>query len=174
MLGQAVVRMIALQAAARGDIGLARLERSDGEALRRLFFRLSPETMYRRFHRPIVRPEQAQPDRLLDIDHNDREAVVAVVDGEIVGVARYVRHSGADAAELAVIVADDWHRKGVATRMVSGLAELARSTGIRRFVVNVQADNAPALALLRRLNGSDATFSQGLIEATVPISYASR
>jgi len=69
--------MMAIQAAGAGHIGLARLERTDGSRLRRFFFRLSPETLYRRFHSPIVRPEQAQPERLLDIDHHDREAVVA-------------------------------------------------------------------------------------------------
>src|SRR4029077_18804311 len=89
-----VVRMIAMESAAQGRVGLSRLERSDGEALRRLFHRLSPETLYRRFHSPVVYPEQTGPERLLDIDHRDREAVLAVVDGEIVGVARYFRQPG--------------------------------------------------------------------------------
>ena len=142
--------MIALGADAPGQVRLARLERSDGKALRRLFYRLSPETIYRRFHSPLVRPEQAQPERLLDIDHHDREAVVAVVDGEIVGVARYFRQSGTDAAEVAVVVADDWHRQGVATRMFSRLVEFARAAGIERFTVSMQADNTAALALFRR------------------------
>src|ERR1700730_3761990 len=137
--------MIAMQRAALGHVGLAQLERTDGEALHRLFFRLSPATLYRRFHSPIVRPEQAHPERLLDIDHHDREAVVAVVDGEIVGVARYVRWRDTDKAELAVVVADDWQRQGLATRMISSLAELARSAGIEIFTASVQGDNVPAL-----------------------------
>jgi RimJ/RimL family protein N-acetyltransferase len=164
-----VVRMIALGADAPGQVRLARLERSDGKALRRLFYRLSPETIYRRFHSPLVRPEQAQPERLLDIDHHEREAVVAVVDGEIVGVARYFRQSGTDAAEVAVVVADDWHRQGVATRMFGRLVEFARAAGIDRFTVSMQADNTAALALFRRFNGSGATLSQGILESTVPI-----
>ena len=61
--------------AAAGQTRLALLESSDGAELRRLFHRLSPETIYRRFHSPLARPEQAQPGRLLDIDHHDREAV---------------------------------------------------------------------------------------------------
>src|ERR1700716_2483694 len=100
--------MIAIQGTGRGHVGLARLEPSDGEALRRLFYRLPPETIYRRFHSPVVRPEQAHPERLLDVDHHDREAVVAVLDGEIVGVARYVRRAGTDSAEGAVVVAGGW------------------------------------------------------------------
>lgn len=164
--------MIAMQAAPSGHVGLARLERTDGEALRRLFYRLSPETIWRRFHSPIVHPEQALPGRLLDIDHHDREAVVAVVDGEIVGVARYAGWPGTDTAELAVVVADDWQRQGLATRMVSLLAELAQSAGVQCFTATIQADNQPALSLLRRFNPSGATFSQGLCEAMVPICGA--
>lgn len=164
--------MITRQAAQNGHVGLALLERSDGEALRRLFYRLSLETIWRRFHSPIVHPEQAHPDRLLDIDHHDREAVVAVVDGEIVGVARYALWPSTNTAELAVVVADDWQRQGVATRMVSGLADLARSAGVQCFTATIQADNQAAFALLQRLHPSAATFSQGLCEATVSINGA--
>jgi len=162
--------MISMQAAAAGHVGLARLERSDGEALRRLFFRLSPETVYRRFHSPIVRPEQAHPERLLDIDHHDREAVVAVVDGEIVGVARYARWSGTDRADLAVVVADGWQRQGLATRMLSALAERAELAGIKDFTASVQGDNQQALGLLRRFRPLEhTTFSEGICDMTLPV-----
>ena len=162
--------MIAMHATAAGHVNLAQLERSDGEALRRLFFRLSPTTVYRRFHGPIVRPEQAHPERLLDIDHHDREAVVALVDGEIVGVARYARWPGTDRADLAVVVADNWQRQGVATRMLGGLADLALSAGIQDFTASVQGDNEPALKLMRRFRPIERqTFSQGLCEMTLPV-----
>ena len=165
--------MLAIQTAAAGQVGLARLERTDSEQLRRLFFRLSPETIYRRFLSPIARPEQAGPERLLDIDHHDREAVGAVVDEEVVGVARYFRWPGTDAAEVAVVVADEWQRQGLASRMLAGLAELALSAGIRRFTVTMQADNQRVLRLLRRFHPSaQLTLSQGVLEGTVPLRTA--
>jgi RimJ/RimL family protein N-acetyltransferase len=163
--------MVALQQATGGHIGLARLESTDGVQLRRFFFRLSPESLYRRFHSPITRPEQAQPDRLLDLDHHDREAVVAVEGGEIVGVARYARKRGADVAELAVVVADDWQGQGLATRMLTVLAELALAEGVRQFSLTMQADNRPVLRLARRLFPDAAlTHAQGMFEAVVPVS----
>ena len=162
--------MIAIQAAARGHVGLARLEASDRAQLRRFFFRLSADTIYRRFHSPIARPEQAQPDRLLDIDHHDREAVVAVLDGEIIGVARYARHRGTDTADVAVVVADDWQRQGLATRMVSAMADLALAAGVRQFTMTIQADNGPVLRLLRRLfPDAMLAHSQGIYEAIVSV-----
>ena len=165
--------MIAMQQAPVEHVGLARLEPTDGDALRRLFFRLSPATLYRRFHSPIVRPEQAHPERLLDIDHHDREAVVAVVDGEIVGVARYASWPGTSSADLAVVVADDWQRQGIAIRMLSALADLARSAGIVSFTATVQGDNRAAITLLQRFSPlAKATFLEGSCEFTLPIEPA--
>jgi RimJ/RimL family protein N-acetyltransferase len=162
--------MVAIEQAAENHVGLARLESTDRLELRRFFFRLSPETLYRRFHSPITRPEQAQPQRLLDVDHHDREAVVAVVGGEIVGVARYARRPGADAAEIAVVVADAWQRQGLATRMLTALRELALAAGVRRFTLEMQADNGPVLRLVRRLYPDAAlTHAQGMYETTVSI-----
>ena len=163
--------MVAIETGREGQPGLARLEPADGIELRRFFFRLSPETLYRRFHSPITRPEQAHPQFLLDVDHHDREAVVAVVDGEIVGVARYVRRSGMSAAEVAVVVADAWQRQGIATRMITALAAFAAAAGVERFTMTMQADNKPVLRLMSRLYpGAAMTQSQGICEAEVSIA----
>jgi RimJ/RimL family protein N-acetyltransferase len=163
--------MVTIQEAASGRVGLAQLEPSDRESLRRFFYRLSPETLYRRFMSPIARPEQTRPDRLLDIDHRDREAIVAVDDGEIVGVARYVRQPGSDAAELAVVVADAWQHQGFATRMLGALAGQASGVGIERFTLIMQADNRPILRLLRRVDPSARlALSYGVYETTIPVS----
>jgi len=162
--------MVAIQQSTGGHVGLARLEPTDETQLRRFFYRLSPETLYRRFHSPITRPEQAQPQRLLDVDHHDREAVVAVVGGEIVGVARYARRPGADVADVAVVVADSWQHQGLATRMLTVLGELAHAAGVRQFTLEMQADNRPVLRLVRRLYPEAAmTHEQGICEATVSI-----
>ena len=163
--------MVEIQSAQSGCIGLALLEPGDGPALRRLFYRLSPQTLYRRFHSPVVRPEQTHPERLLDVDHHDREAVVAVVNDEIVGVARYVRTAGSDAAEIAIVVADDWQRQGLATRMLSALHERALIEGIQKFTMTMQADNKPVQQLIRRFYpGITMTHSQGMYEATVTVA----
>jgi GNAT superfamily N-acetyltransferase len=109
--------------------------------------------------------------RLLDVDHRDREATVAVVEGEIVGVARYARRdSGPDGAELAVVVADAWQRRGIATRLLPALAACARRAGIVCFEVVTLAGNPTALGLLHRLRpAARLTFSQGVLSGTVSI-----
>ena len=163
--------MVRIQQAGKSPVWLAQLEPSDRESLRRFFYRLSPETLYRRFMRPVSRPGQVRPDRLLDVDHWDREAIVAVDDGEIVGVARYVRQAGAGEAELAVVVADDWQRQGHASRMLATLAERAAAACINRFTMSMLADNGPILRLVRRADPSARfALSHGVYETTVPVS----
>jgi GNAT superfamily N-acetyltransferase len=163
--------MVAIHKAQAGRIGLAQLEPSDREPLLRLFYRLSPETLYRRFMSPVARPEQVPVDRLLDVDHRDREAIVAVGDGEIVGVARYFRQPGSDTAEMAVVVADAWQRQGLATRMLGALAERASAVGIQWFTMTMLADNRPILGLVRRVDPSARLdLSHGVYETTVPVS----
>ena len=163
--------MVAMETAETGGIGLAQLEPGDRDSLRRLFYRLSPETLYRRFMGPVVRPEQVQPERLLDLDHRDREAVVAVEDGEIVGVARYVRWPGSDSAELAVVVADAWQGHGLAARMIATLGAQAAAAGIKTFTLTMQADNRPVLRLVRRLDPSARlVLSDGVYETTIPVT----
>jgi GNAT superfamily N-acetyltransferase len=68
---------------------------------------------------PIRRPDQARPDLLPNVDHRNREAIVALDRGEVVGVARYGREAGSEGAEMAVIVADAWQRQGIASRMLA-------------------------------------------------------
>ena len=107
---------------------------------------------------------------MLDVDHQDREAVVAVLDGEIVGVARYFRWPGSRSAELAVVVADDWQRQGVATRMIGRLAQLAQAAGIERFTLTMQADNRAVLRLIRRFWPAVVlSIDHGVYEASVPV-----
>ena len=124
----------------------------DIERLQRLFERLSPQTRYLRFFSPV----QYLDDRLLrhfaNVDHRDREAVAAVIGDEVVGVARYDRiPSQPHVAEFAVVVEDAWQRRGVGSALLSELARIARSRGIRRFTAVVLSDNAGMAALVRSL-----------------------
>ena len=151
-----------------GNPSLAALEPDDGDLLCRFFARLSPETVHRRFLGPVARPERLRS--LLEIDHGDREAVCAVVEGEIVGVARYARLPGREAADLSVVVADAWQRQGIATRLLAAVGERARRAGIGDFEVMTLAENRPALALLRRLRPEARPELCGMVyETTVAI-----
>ncbi|MBO0686117.1 MAG: GNAT family N-acetyltransferase [Candidatus Dormibacteraeota bacterium] len=151
-------------------VRLRLLDSGDRERLRRLFFRLSPSTVYRRFLSPLPGPCDSVLDRLLNLDHCDREAVAAVVDDEIVAVARYARQPGQQAAELALVVADEWQGRGLGRMLLRRLARLARLRGVRVFTGTMLADNRPMLELLRALSPElRARASAGQLEVEIPL-----
>src|SRR3989440_6902881 len=82
---------------------------ADAYALLRMFDRLSPESIYHRFFSPMPQPRRAALLHLTGLDNQLHEAMVAEVDAEIVGIARYDGRADEDDAAVAVIVADGWH-----------------------------------------------------------------
>jgi nucleotide-binding universal stress UspA family protein len=128
------------------------IEPGDRTALAEGFERLSPESRYRRFFSPVPKLRERDLDYLTRIDHHRHEALVAVdpVTGNGVGVARFVR-TEPGVAEPAIVVADDWQGRGVASQLLRALARRAREEGIERFDAPVLASNRDAIAVFERL-----------------------
>jgi RimJ/RimL family protein N-acetyltransferase len=115
--------------------------------------RLSPESRYRRFFRPLDRLSERDLVYLTEIDHTDHEALAAIdlQSGALVGVARYVRGAEPDLAEVSVAVGDPWQRRGVATALLERLIERAREAQITHFVALVLDENVEAIKLFEHL-----------------------
>jgi GNAT superfamily N-acetyltransferase len=146
------------------DIAVATrpVEPEDLTGFYRLWPRLSRDTVYRRFHAPLHRlpPEAVQ--RLVTVDHDLRDAVVGIVGGEVVGVARYDRSpTDPSTAEFAVLVEDGWQGAGVGRQLVIEVTRLAAARGVRTLHADVQADNDRVVGLIRRLL-PDSTFTPDL------------
>lgn len=116
---------------------------------------LSPASRYFRFHSTLRELTPQMLERFTRNNYPDDMALVALVDGadgeEQVGVARYVRQPGTDTAEIAIVVADDWQGRGIATRLLTDLRDVARRAGIARLVASVLRENGRMLELVRRL-----------------------
>jgi RimJ/RimL family protein N-acetyltransferase len=124
----------------------------DWEGLRALFWRLSPQSRYYRFLAPVQRPRERFLHHLAEVDHEGRDALVAVIDDEIVGVARYDRDRvDPRNAEVAVVVEDAWHRNGIATRLGYELSKTAHRRGIERFTATISSDNRAVATFVRSL-----------------------
>ena len=82
----------------------------------------------------------------------------------LVGVARYGTPSGADEAEIALVVEDGWQRRGLGTILLSALLDHGRSRGISRFLAHVLADNQRMLRLIGRLGTvTERSLDQGIV-----------
>jgi GNAT superfamily N-acetyltransferase len=143
--------------------------RPDDEGrLRRMWPRLSRDTIYRRFHSPLHRIPAATVHRLVEVDHDLREAVVAEVGDEVVAVARYDRSlDDPSTAEFAVLVEDAWQGVGLGRQLILELIRLAADRGVRTLTATVQADNDRMLAVLRRLlPDSTLVLDDGVYDVT--------
>jgi len=144
----------------------------DDQRLVRMWPRLSPDTVYRRFHAPLRRLPMATVHHLVEVDHELREALVAEVGGEVVGVARYDRSpDDRDAAEFAVVVEDAWQGLGLGRQLLVELTDLAARRGVRRLTATVQLDNDRMLRLIHRLlPGSRFTRDSGVYLVESPVA----
>ena len=129
----------------------------DKAALMAAFERLSPESRYRRFFRSLKRLSATDLRYLTEVDHHDHEALVAFDgDGNLIGVARYIRsEEDRTSAEVAVTVVDDWQSRGVASELLARLVRRARDERITHFLALVLSDNRDALGLFQNLASNE-------------------
>jgi GNAT superfamily N-acetyltransferase len=138
------------------------------------FEQLSPESRYRRFFSPLDRLGKRDLAYLTEVDHHDHEALIAHSEsGQPVGVARYVRGADPHKAEVAVVVVDEWHGRGVATELLMRLADRARQEDVRVFTATILTDNRDALSLSQAL-GETRRVSQPSTTVDIEIELPPR
>ncbi len=146
----------------------------DAEALRKdLGARLTPESLYFRFFSPKREFADAEIAHFVEVDYESRLALVALVEGELVAVARYERLGGKEGsvkAEVAFTVRDDQQGRGIGMVLLEHLASAARSRGIRQFEADTLAHNVKMLDVFRRAGFSEkASFDGGVIHVSLDL-----
>ena len=162
-------------------VGVRPITKEDAALLVDFYYQLSADTRYKRFHANLenLPPEavRAEAARLADIDHDTLEALAAL-DGQddnefVVGVARLGRQPGADKAEVAIVVRDDYQFNGLGTFLLRALGLRAREMGIKTLVGYVHADNRHVLHLTAKRGLTHTTHtSRGESYVEVHISKA--
>ncbi len=118
--------------------------------------RLSAESVQRRFLTPKRSFSSSELRYLTEINAVDHLALVAEDPTEpgrgLLAVGRFVRLAeDPEAAEIAIVVGDDWQGRGLGSLLGRHLAHAARNRGIERFTATMAADNRPAHRLMAKL-----------------------
>lgn len=139
----------------RGDetVLLRPIRPEDAQAERRFVSRLSPQTMYNRFHVPLRELTTERLVRFTQIDY-DREMAFVAIDAsgeqeEIRGVARYTRMPDGYSCEFGIVTEDAWQGRGLGHALMTALEETARSRGLTEIVGYVLRDNESMGRLMR-------------------------
>jgi acetyltransferase len=106
----------------------------DADLVVEFVHKLSPETKYLRFMNTLRELPPAMVARLTQIDYDREMAFIATrVEGDHeveLGVCRYAVNPDGESCEFAIVVADDWQKRGLARKLMGVLIETARNKGL--------------------------------------------
>jgi acetate---CoA ligase (ADP-forming) len=122
---------------------------ADEPSIRDFLGRLSPESLHLRFGSAATNLDAAARlwTRATSRDHLSVLAMTGA-DHVVVGEAGYERVSD-DRAEIAFVVADQYHEHGLGTSLLGLLARMADADGIQIFEAEVLPENGPMLEVFR-------------------------
>ncbi len=140
--------------------------------------RLSRRTKYLRFH---SLPKLGRDDaiRFCTVDYNNTFAFVAEVRGDqrkdIVAIGRYYRLPKKHSAEVAFAIEDAYQGKGIGTKLVEWLANVARENSITSFEADVLGENREMMGVFRAYGFHvESELSGGVYHITFPIAKTKR
>jgi acetyltransferase len=115
---------------------------------------LSAESRQLRFMNAMRELTPVMLARFTQIDYDREMALIATIEdnGEReIGVVRYVTNPDGESCEFALVVADEWQRRGLGRRMMTLLIDVARARGLREMIGHVLAENRSMLRLSESL-----------------------
>jgi acyl-CoA hydrolase/GNAT superfamily N-acetyltransferase len=138
---------------------------SDEEAMRRLFYRFSNQTVLRRFLFPITIMPHNKMQEYVNVDYGRMMSVVALV-GEsdketIIAEARYVKDEKSAYGDLAFVVDEPYQGIGIGSYLYEMMIRLARDRGLKGFTAEVLQDNRSMMKV----------FEKGLLPINARVEY---
>ena len=134
----------------------------DAQPLQEFVRDLSNETRYMRFVSMLRELTPRMLARYTRIDYDRELALVATIQvpnpenrgrlrEKIIGFAHYLRNADGRGAEYALVIGDDWQRRGLGARLMGGLIEAAKEQRLTYIDGFVLASNRPMLSLMAHL-----------------------
>jgi acetyltransferase len=139
---------------------------------------LSEQSVYQRYFHPLALDSRIAHERLVRICFIDYDRQIALVVEQqdpqtglhaIIAVGRLIRLRGTDAAEFALLVADQYQRCGLGKRLLERLIQIGREEGIVRIQAEILPDNTGMVRLCQQLGFSIKRIHAGALRAEITI-----
>jgi len=118
---------------------------TDGPLLVELFNKMSPQSRYWRFLRPIKALSGNLLYQFTHLNYNRDFALAGIIQEAgkeaIIAVGRYAQVPQKEVAELAVAVRDDWQHLGLGKALLATIIAIAKAHGIYRFESIMDPEN---------------------------------
>jgi len=148
----------------------------DARHLQALFDRLSPESISFRFLGHPKELPDAQARQLAQVDYRTRMALVATreqgSEEHIIAVARYAVDptSQPDVVEAAIVVENEYQKRGLGTLLLTRLVAYAYAHGIRAFRATVRQDNIQIMRFVQHSGlPAESTLEAGVWDILVKL-----
>ncbi|MFF0447291.1 GNAT family N-acetyltransferase [Streptomyces sp. NPDC004609] len=150
-------------------ITVRRADQSDAEAAKAMQDRCSERTLRLRYHGPTGDAHRYL-DHLLSPRYG-RTLAVQTVSGRLVGLGHLLWDG--DETEVALLVEDDWQRRGIGSELLRRLVALAGETGCRSVYAVTQSSNTGMVAAMRGLGlPLDYQIEEGTLVITARLEGA--
>jgi acetyl coenzyme A synthetase (ADP forming)-like protein len=125
------------------------IKQDDAEKWLEFYNSLSDRTKYLRLQYLPHKMTKEDALRFCTVDYNNTFAFIAETienrEKNIVAVGRYAKQPSETTAEIAFIIEDEYHAKGIGTKLIEWLALVARSNDIDTFEAQVLQENEPMM-----------------------------
>jgi len=144
------------------DILIRPIRPEDASIETEFIAKLSERSRYFRFMSSMRQLTPEMLVRFTQIDYDREMALIAVLqDNEReteIGVARYISNPDGYSCEFAIVIADDWTKKGIGTKLLRQLMQIAKSRGLHRMEGEVLTDNHTMLHMAKNLGFNLSAF----------------
>ena len=137
---------------------------------------ISERSVYQRYFHPLSLDQRISHERLVRTCFGDYDREIALVavrtdpaapEPEILAVGQLSKAHLLNEAELAVLIVDEYQRRGLGTELSRRLIEIARAEKLDRVTVEILGENHPMLEVCRGLGFDLEHLEDGVIHGVL-------
>lgn len=142
---------------------------------------LSQNSVRQRYFEFLSLDERIAHERLVRICFNDYDREMGIIaeindsntgQKRIIGIGRLSRIPGTQSAQYKVNIVDAYHKKGLGTKLLNHLIEIARKEKINRIYAHILSENENMIKICRREGFSiTPTEDPNILEAKLEIKF---
>jgi acetyltransferase len=159
------------------DFVIRPIRPEDEPKMVRFHEKLSEQSVYLRYFRSFQLDQRVEHERLTRICFVDYDRTIALVieytnpetnEGEIVAAGRLTRLLNSEEAEFAIIVRDDFQRRGLGTQLLAHLVQVGQTEGIKHIVAYMLPENRGMIQVAEKL-GFRMEREEDMVKALIEV-----
>jgi acyl-CoA hydrolase/GNAT superfamily N-acetyltransferase len=148
---------------------------SDEFEYRNFFYSLQEKTIYMRFfYKMKIFSHEVVQKQYASVDYRKNMSIIGFAQKggykEIVAIGSYADAVGEN-AEVALVIREDFHNKGVGSYLLEKLETIARENKYKQFIATVLSENAAMIHVFRKRYPNAKVVNTGTGEVTIYMDF---